>query len=76
MSSEPSKNHLETLPSFTEGGLEGAIAEAIAEAHLLLTSLEDQVKLGFFTAQAKAEIAPSDEPPSPLEDDTFLTDWL
>jgi hypothetical protein len=72
MSSELPQTHLETLPP----SLEGAIAEAIEEAQLLLTSLEDQVKLGFFTAQAKTEIAPSDEEPLPLEDDTFLTDWF
>lgn len=72
MSSEPPQTHLETLPP----SLEGAIAEAIEEAQLLLTSLEDQVKLGFFTAQAETEIVPSDEQPLLPEHDTCLTDWL
>lgn len=80
MSSESPQNHLETLHSstggVTEGSLEGAIKEAIEEAHLLLTSLEDQIKVGFFTAQAETENMPSDEQPSPQEDDTFLTDWF
>ncbi|MBD1874777.1 hypothetical protein H6F75_14910 [Nodosilinea sp. FACHB-131] len=71
MSSEPSQNHLETGHQF----IEGAIEEAIEEADLFLTFLEEQIKLGS-TAPAKTELMPADEQPSSLEDDTFLTDWL
>ncbi|MBE9159526.1 hypothetical protein IQ265_22220 [Nodosilinea sp. LEGE 06152] len=74
MSSESPQNPLETLHSFTEGTIEGAIKEAIEEAHLLLNTLEDQIKLGFFTGPAATEIKPSDEQPSPLEDDSFRAD--
>jgi hypothetical protein len=82
MSSEPPQTPMETLQSLggatdgaTKGTIEGAIREAIEEAHLLLATLEDQIKLGFFVAPAETEIRPSDEQPSLCEDDTFLGDW-
>ncbi|WOD40267.1 hypothetical protein [Nodosilinea sp. E11] len=76
MNSKPPQTHLKTLSPSAEEDIEGAIAEAIEAAHLLLSSLENQVKLGFFTAPAETKIVRSDEPPSPLEDDRFSTDWL
>ncbi|MBD2108642.1 hypothetical protein [Nodosilinea sp. FACHB-13] len=72
MSNKPSQNRLETRDQL----IEGAIEEAIEAADLFLTSLEEQIKQGSFLASAKTEIAPSDEQPLPLEDDTFLTDWF
>lgn len=76
MSSKPPQNHLETRHQSAEGFIEGAIAEAIKEADLLLASLEEQIELGFFTAQAETKIMPSNEQPSLLEDDRFPTDWF
>ncbi|MBD1914421.1 MULTISPECIES: hypothetical protein [Cyanophyceae] len=61
MSSETPQNHQET----THQSIEGAIEGAIEEADLFLTFLEEQIKLGGFTAQAKTEIMPSDEQPTP-----------
>ena len=57
MSSETPQNHQETTHQSIEG--------AIEEADLFLTFLEEQIKLGGFTAQTKIEIMPSDEQPTP-----------